>query len=131
MAGGLLQRMAALARGEPEPSLAVLVREHLRALLNTRQGSSALEPEYGLPDFTDLVVSFPQGRAQMCAAIASCIRRYEVRLSHVKVEVIEPTNDTERKEALLRFVIHATYINGSGALSLQSSMTPGGRVAVG
>ncbi len=131
MAGGLFQRMAALARGEPEPRLETLVRDHLRALLNTRQGSSALDAEYGLPDFTDLVVAFPDGRDHMCAAIATCIRRYESRLTNVTVEVLQPADDLQKMEALLRFVIRGTLKNGGGSLSLRSNITPGGTVTVG
>jgi len=131
MAGGLFQRIAAPARGESEPSVETLVRDHLRVLLNARQGSSALDPEYGLPDFTDLVVSFPQGRALMCASIASCIKRYELRLSNVRVELLEPADDLQRREAVLRFVIRGNFIKGGGALSLQSSVSPDGRVKVG
>ncbi len=100
----------------------------MRALLNTRQGSSALDPEYGLPDFTDLVLSFPEGGGQICAAIASLIERYEPRLSDVRVEMVE---NAQRNDPLLRFVIYAMFVEGGGTLSLRSSITPNGRVALG
>ena len=35
--------------------LATAVLSHLARLLNTRQGSAATQPDYGLPDFNDLV----------------------------------------------------------------------------
>lgn len=124
MAGGLLNRLRRQAAGLPSSGTVEQVVEHLHALLNTRQGNSALDPEYGLPDFTDMVFSFPQGGAQLCASIAKAIERYEPRLSNV---VVEPLDDG-RNDAMLYFTIRGTLTHGGGALSLQSSMTPTGQV---
>ena len=37
------------------------VLEHLQRILNTRQGNVPLADDYGVPDFTDLVLTFPGG----------------------------------------------------------------------
>lgn len=85
MTGGLFQRIAARARGESEPSEEQLVVSHLQSLLNTRKGSSKLDPDYGVPDFTDLMHDFPDGARSLEQAIKQAIVRYEPRLTGVVV----------------------------------------------
>ena len=54
-------------------------------MLNTRKGSSNLDPEYGVPDFTDLLHDFPDGARSLEQAIKQVIVRYEPRLTGVVV----------------------------------------------
>lgn len=64
------------------------VHEHLQRLLNTRQGESAAFPDYGLPCLCDVDKS---GRAiELRQQIEQTIRRYEPRLSEVRVDYVDP-----------------------------------------
>jgi type VI secretion system protein len=65
------------------------VLNHLMALLNTRQGSSLTVPDYGLPDFNDLVTRFPDAIVELKREIKRCIEKYEPRLKRVKINYLK------------------------------------------
>jgi len=77
--------MAQRRRGQPEPGRADAVLDHLLTLLNTRQGMSRLDPEYGMPDITDITHNMPRGSPVLSRMIVAAIQRYEPRLKHVVV----------------------------------------------
>ena len=60
----LLERLRAIEqdpdwRGESDPKAAVAsVLGHLGKILNTRQGSAPIAPDFGVPDFTAIASSF-------------------------------------------------------------------------
>ncbi len=92
----LLERLRAIEdnpdwRGESEPKVAVSsVLEHLGKILNTRQGSTPIAEDYGMPDFTGIAASFgPDSLPEIEQAIAKVIGKYEPRLAGVDV-VFEP-----------------------------------------
>ncbi|MGH0034593.1 MAG: type VI secretion system baseplate subunit TssE [Myxococcota bacterium] len=90
---GLLER---LRRGEPAGARSVQqsseelytsIHDHLIRLLNTRQDDSAAFPDYGLPSLCDVDKG---GRAiELRQSIERTIRRYEPRLTSVRVEYVE------------------------------------------
>lgn len=82
MTRGLLQR---LGDGRVSKDPLVDVTEHLRVLLNTQQGSSATVPDYGIPDFTDLLLSLPESMSTLQQMIRATIATYEPRLTNVVV----------------------------------------------
>ena len=126
---GLLSRIAADARSESvDNSLATSVAEHLRVLLNTRQGDAATVPSFGLVDITDLVHSFPMSVQTLQAVIRSTILDYEPRIKNVVVRHV-PEGDplvlnfeitaqpAEKSEhGFLRF---RTQVNASGKISVR------------
>ncbi len=79
------------------------ITEHLQKLLNTRQGSALIAPDYGIPDFTELMHSYPESVKDMERALKSAINKYEPRLKGVKVKFIPDEDDPLN----LRFEIHA------------------------
>jgi type VI secretion system protein len=79
------------------------VLTHLRNMLNTRQGSALTVPDYGLPDFNDLAVTFPDAIFELRRVIKQCIEQYEPRLSRVKVEHVKD----EENPLSLRYEITA------------------------
>lgn len=125
MAGGLLDRMATRLRGERVATREESVLAHLGALLNTRQGSSALDADYGLPDITDVTHSMPAGIASLQKMIVDAIQRYEPRLRSIVVRssVLHP--DT----LSLRFEVSAQLVSG-GSLRFETKVSPGGHVTV-
>ena len=90
------------------------VRRDLENLLNTRVqwhtwpdnyaelAQSLLN--YGLPDFSVMVVDSEEGREQLCKVVEDTIRRFEPRFVDVDVSVPEQELDTER---VLRLRIQA------------------------
>lgn len=58
---------------------------HLQKLLNSKQGTTLMDEFYGMPDFTDLTVMFPDSVREIESAISKTIEKYEPRLSEVKV----------------------------------------------
>ena len=88
------------------------VRRDLETLLNTRQTSQGLcegYPEvtdslitFGIPDASALKTFTAADREAIARRIEQSIRRFEPRLSHVKVTVLAPTT---RKDRVLRLHI--------------------------
>lgn len=83
----LLERIGALQVGSERSHLTqaeVLLDSlmaHLSRILNTRQGSVPIDPDFGVPDFTNLAGSFATGEtAQIIEHMTRMVARYEPRL---------------------------------------------------
>jgi type VI secretion system protein len=101
--------------------------EHLRVLLNARRGSSPSCPEFGIPDFSDLVHSFPGAIQTLQRAIRDTILAFEPRLKAVNVRHM-PSDDP----LILKYEITAQAggPGSRGTLRFNTQMSPGGRVNV-
>ncbi|MGQ9366153.1 type VI secretion system baseplate subunit TssE [Azospirillum sp. ST 5-10] len=74
-------------------ALTASVMENLRNLLNTRRGSSAMLPDYGMPDFNDLALQFPDAIDVIARELKATIRAYEPRLKNPKISHLpDPDN---------------------------------------
>lgn len=62
---------------------------HLNRLLNTRQGSSVCDPDYGIPDLNDLLTGMPRTSFSIAKIFDNCIRKYETRIYLHHVQVIK------------------------------------------
>lgn len=113
---GLLERLR-----NPEPESARSTREnprlvteavlqHVRRLLNTRQGLAAACLDYGMPDLCDLVYSFPQAAGDLRKAIKAGLEKYEPRLRKV---VVTPVDNVE-EPLTLRYEIRAEIVTEEG-----------------
>lgn len=82
-------------RGESDPqTIVVSVLEHLGKILNTRQGSTPIAMDLGMPDFTSLAGSLTaDSLPEMEQTLTEVITKYEPRLSDVKVD-FEPQAGT-------------------------------------
>ncbi|HRL21380.1 type VI secretion system baseplate subunit TssE [Alcaligenes sp. SDU_A2] len=133
----LLERIAALETGQIQTQatraqvLVVSIREHLQRILNTRRGSVPLDPEFGVPDFTNLAGSFSTGSTrEIIDSITRMIERYEPRLKAPKVQVSEQGSEVLSLSFSLEGVVQvddhelpirlATSISSSGRVSLQA-----------
>jgi len=104
------------------------VLNHLQRILNTRQGNVPIGPEYGVPDFTDLVQVYPEGVRDFERSIKQTVQKYEPRLTSVRVRFIPPGEDV----LSLRFQIKGR-LNVDGAkdsVSFESTVGSDGRVSV-
>lgn len=89
MSERFLQRLGTERRAIDEARSIV---EHLQTLLNTREGLSATNPDFGLPDLTDIIHMLPDGVQTIQNAIRDVILKYEPRLSKVRVRFV-PADD--------------------------------------
>lgn len=84
------------------------VLNHLRQILNTRQGSAPIAPDYGVPDFLDFLQTYPDSVREIERSIRTAIQTYEPRLQGVRVAF----NPQEDDALALRFQITA-HISGA------------------
>jgi type VI secretion system protein len=106
------------------------ILNHLRRLLNTRQGSVPIADDYGMPDFTSFLGENLTDQAEMISGlIRNMILKYEPRLGSVQV-VFTPDKD----EVLsLRFKLQAEIMNlrdEKVALELETVISSDGKIRV-
>jgi type VI secretion system protein len=95
--------------GEDLGAVEESVGEHLRQMLNTRQGCCRTVPDYGIPDLTEIVRDSPESMDAIQKAIRRSIEQYEPRLTNVRVK-FTPSEDDVLK---LSFEITARIVVGS------------------
>src|SRR5690554_5240509 len=62
------------------------ILDHLHRILNTRHGSVPIDPDFGVPDFTNLAGSFSTGSTeQIVQDMGRMIQRYEPRLRQPQI----------------------------------------------
>jgi len=64
------------------------VLRHLRRLLNTKAGNVPIAEDYGVPDFTDFLHSYPDSVREMERTLRLVIQKYEPRLKAVRVSFV-------------------------------------------
>jgi type VI secretion system protein len=64
------------------------VLRHLQRLLNTKEGNVPIAPDFGVPDFTDFLHSYPDSVREMERTLRLVIQKYEPRLKAVRVSLI-------------------------------------------
>ena len=114
-------------RQDPD-KVARSVLNHLVMLLNSRQGSSQTVPDYGLPDFNDLVTRFPDAIVELKREIMRCIEKFEPRLSRVRVNYVVD----EENPLNLRYEINAQLVLDDGKTNVwfETTLDSSGKVAV-
>jgi len=105
------------------------VLAHLERMLNVRQGSVSTLPDYGLPDFNDVMGDFNAGVNELRKAIKHTIERYEPRLQKVRVRFVpDPAAPLDlhfeisgqvAADGEARPVMFETVIGGSGHARLK------------
>jgi type VI secretion system protein len=61
------------------------IQQHLQRILNTRMGSVPIAEDYGVPDFTNFMSTFPDSQRGIERSLRHTIQTYEPRLQHVRV----------------------------------------------
>jgi type VI secretion system protein len=64
------------------------VVRHLQRLLNTKEGNVPIAEDYGVPDFTDFLHSYPDSVREMERTLRLVIQKYEPRLKVVRVSFV-------------------------------------------
>jgi type VI secretion system protein len=91
------------------------IRGHLSILLNTRRGSILHLPDYGLPDSTEVSMKDRYSIADFGKAIEETVRKYEPRLTQVRVKPMELEPDSVA-DFRLGFLLEAKILRESTKL---------------
>lgn len=83
------------------------ILNHLRKILNTRQGNALIADDYGVPDLTYCMQNYPDSLVELEQSIIHTISTYEPRLDAVKVMFIAH----EESNFSIRFQILAQLKN--------------------
>ncbi|MBR6467332.1 MAG: type VI secretion system baseplate subunit TssE [Desulfovibrio sp.] len=116
-------------KGKDRPSLEASVLEHLSKLLNTRQGSTIISSDYGVPDMSVMTATpSAENVARIEEILTTVVERFEPRLTDVKV-VFAPSADDPLK---MSFSLQGT-LAGQGqdaAVFFQTVLSPSGRISI-
>jgi type VI secretion system protein len=105
------------------------ILDHLRRILNTRQGSVPIDPDFGVPDFTNLAGSFSSGTTgEMIEDMSRMIQRYEPRLRQPQITFTESHDEV----LSLAFAISGFIAvdNREISVRLTSSVASNGRISL-
>jgi len=131
----LLERIASLGDGRArshQTHVEVLIesiRAHLTRILNTRQGSVPIDPDFGVPDFTNLAGSSIAGNTQeVAASITRMVARYEPRLKAVQVQLADAGSEVLSLSFTLEASIQVS--DKTIPIRLATRVSASGRVAL-
>ncbi len=114
--------------GMDEGRLVDSIVSHLQNLLNAKQGTTLMDDAFGMPDFTDLAVTFPDSVKDIEILITETIERYEPRLKEVDVDFAFQDDQT----LVIFFQITATLDSGEDnrRVYLESAINPKGKMTI-
>ena len=110
--GTLLERLAdreadARRTGRIDlPRIVDSVLRNLGQILNTRRGAALTSPDYGLPEFSEIIHALPDVVAELQRDIKACIEHYEPRLKDVVVTYAPAEDDV----LMLRFDVRGRLV---------------------
>lgn len=133
----LLERISSLETGDSyghatkAQILVLSIQNHLQRILNTRQGSVPIDPDFGVPDFTNLAGSFTQGFTNdIVKDMTRMIKRYEPRLKNPQITMEDSDSEVLSLNFALQGIIEidnreipirmATRVSSSGRVSLKA-----------
>ncbi|MBN2254116.1 MAG: type VI secretion system baseplate subunit TssE [Deltaproteobacteria bacterium] len=103
------------------------ILNHLQRVLNTKQGSTPIADDYGIPDFTNMPGAFSTGATQdMERIIKHVIERYEPRLAKVRATFKVQEDDV----LALRFEIDARLADENIPVTFETVVDAGGKITI-
>lgn len=101
---------------------------HLRKLLNTNKGSVQIDEDYGMPDMTVFAGGgISETMEKIEKTILEVVRKYEKRLSKIKVKIESNENDVLN----INFRLEGILTRHEGTpVFLETSVQPGGRFSI-
>jgi type VI secretion system protein len=103
------------------------VLRHLQRILNTKRGNVPIAEDYGVPDFTDLLRSYPESIRDLERSIRQTIQKYEPRLKAVRLNLIPQDEDmlTLRFQIIARLavkqenILFETVLDSDGKVNIR------------
>ncbi len=104
------------------------IQDHLRQILNTRQGNVPIQEEYGTPDFTEFLTEYPQSLRGFERAIRQTILQFEPRLRAVRVTFTPQEED----RLAVKFQIFARLAasDGNKSVVFESLLDSDGKISI-
>ena len=102
--------------------LILSVLDNMQRILNTRAGTLAHLPDYGMPDMTKILQGMPGTAHQLMGTLSAVLLKYEPRLKKIEVLLLEQIRPGE-----LRYAIDAE-LKGVGLVRYGTEFMPEGRV---
>lgn len=99
---------------------------HLQRILNTKTGNVPIADDYGVPDFTDLLRTYPDSVRDFERAIKHTIQKYEPRLKAVRLNLLPPDENL----LSLRFQIVAKLASTQENLFIETVLDSDGRMNI-
>lgn len=131
----LFEKIQALESNSPQMGVVQVedvidsIRHHLSLILNTRKGSSLIDDDFGVPDFTNLVGGLEGESTTMIErSMDTMIKRYEPRLMESRVELMPGDGEI----LSIKFSISG-YVKNSGrdtAVRLNGSVNAAGKITI-
>ncbi len=100
-----------VADGDPGLNRITSIVDNLTRLFNTRRGSIAHLPDYGLPDISQVYRDLPFSIDGLRSAIRDVVEKYEPRLRRVRVEKQEK-DKAEERDARVSFIVTGELLKG-------------------
>lgn len=107
-----------------ENQVILSVLDNMQRILNSRAGTLAHLPDYGLPDMTQILQGLPGTAHQLMGALSGILLKYEPRLKSIQVAMQEQAIPGE-----LRYAIDAE-LKGIGLVRYGTEFMPEGRVLI-
>ena len=104
------------------------VLNYLQRILNTRQGSTPIAEDFGMPDFTNLPGAFSTGSTrEVEQLLKEVIQKYEPRLSRVRIFF-----ESQQEDLLsLRFKVEAQLAREEGPpVTFETVVDAGGKISI-
>lgn len=98
------------------------VLDNMQRILNTRAGSLAHLPDYGLPDMTQILQGMPGTAHKLLYTLSQVLLKYEPRLKKIDVVLLDQSMPGE-----LRYAIDAE-LKSLGLVRFGTVFMPEGRV---
>jgi len=105
-----------------ENQVILSVLDNMQRILNSRAGTLAHLPDYGLPDMTKILQGMPGTAHELMGALSAVLLKYEPRLKKITVVLLEQNAPGE-----LRYAIDAE-LKGIGLVRYGTDFMPEGRV---
>lgn len=107
-----------------ENQVILSVLDNMQRILNSRAGTLAHLPDYGLPDMTKILQGMPGTAHELIDTLAGVLLKFEPRLKHINVVLLEQNTPGE-----LRYAIDAE-LKGIGLVRYGTEFMPEGRVLI-
>ncbi|MHC6225429.1 type VI secretion system baseplate subunit TssE [Pseudomonas sp. X10] len=113
-----------LAQVAEDDQLLLSVLDNVRRLLNSRAGTLAHLPDYGLPDMSLILQTLPTSAHGLKTTLAATLLKYEPRLAKVEVQLL-----AQRQPGQLDYALDL-HLKAGLRVRLGTSLAAGGEVLV-
>ncbi|EDT40922.1 type VI secretion system baseplate subunit TssE [Burkholderia ambifaria] len=104
-----------------ETQVCLSVRDNIERILNSRRGSLAHLPDYGLDDLSEIYRHLPSSAHTLRQAIEATLLKYEPRLKKVEIDIHSP-----EPGMLLSFTM-ACHLHREGLVRFGTNFMPDGK----